>query len=310
MIRNLAQHLPSSFVDRIIELHAERGRVWLENLSLLLERAESRWSIKVQGRIDPLTYNFVALAEGLHGEKWVLKAGVPDRELSTEIEALRIYAGEGMVRLIDADADKGLLLLERLIPGKPLADLKDDEATTSIACGIMRRLRQPAPEEHAFPAVEDWAKGFGRLRTEFDGGTGPFDQELVGLAETLSSELTSSTKERVLLHGDLHHANILSAEREPWLALDPKGVVGEPEYEVGAFLRNPTPAIAKDPEIDQLLSRRLDQFSDELAFDRDRILGWGLVQAVLSAWWSYEDHSHGWEPAMFIAERLRKQMNT
>ena len=108
----------------------------------------------------------------------------------------------------------------------------------------------------------------------------------------------------MLLHGDLHHGNILSAERQPWLALDPKGVVGEAEYEVGALLRNPMPQILDEAQPRQLLSRRVDQLAEELGFDRARLIGWGLAQAVLSAWWTYEDHGHGWEPGIACANHL------
>jgi streptomycin 6-kinase len=108
----------------------------------------------------------------------------------------------------------------------------------------------------------------------------------------------------VLLHGDLHHHSILSAERQPWLALDPKGVVGEPAYEVGAFLRNPLPWLLDQPDPRRVMARRLDQLAGDLGFDRARLLSWGLAQAVLSAWWSFWDHRHGWEGGLACAELL------
>ena len=107
--------------------------------------------------------------------------------------------------------------------------------------------------------------------------------------------------EPVVLHGDLHHYNILSAVREPWLAIDPKGVVGEAEYEVGALLRNHLLSTVR-PE--RLLARRVDQLTDELGFERQRIVGWGLAQAVLSAWWSFEDTGQVWDEAIACAEVL------
>jgi streptomycin 6-kinase len=93
----------------------------------------------------------------------------------------------------------------------------------------------------------------------------------------------------VVLHGDLHHFNILAATRQPWLAIDPKGVVGEAEYETGALLRNPVPDIRNHPRLGELLSRRISQLADELGFDKGRIRCWAIAQAVLSAWWTYED---------------------
>jgi streptomycin 6-kinase len=121
----------------------------------------------------------------------------------------------------------------------------------------------------------------------------------VDTAERLFAELLASQAEPVLLHGDLHHFNILAAERQPWLALDPKGVVGEPAYEVGALLRNPSP-----DQPAHVQARRVAQLAEALALDRERLLGWGVAQAVLSGWWMYEDHGYGWEPALACAEVL------
>jgi streptomycin 6-kinase len=310
MTSDLANSLPASFKARIIELYGDRGMGWLKHLPALIEYAESHWSIKVMQPFEGLSYNYVAPAIKSDGSELVLKIGVPNPELMTEIDALRIIDGDGMVRLIDSDPDQGMLLLERLMPGTSLDTLRDDQTATSIAGQIMRRIKKPIPEAHSFPTVADWVKGFQRLRAEFDGSTGPFPEELVDLAENLAKDFISSMQNLVLLHGDLHHANILSAEREPWLALDPKGVIGEAEVEVGAFLRNPMPDIVENPQVGKILDRRLNQFSAELGFDRGRLVGWGLVLAVLSAWWSYEDHGHGWEPSLFIAELLEAQQRS
>ena len=110
--------------------------------------------------------------------------------------------------------------------------------------------------------------------------------------------------EPVLLHGDLHHDNILAAYRQPWLALDPKGLAGEPACEVWALLSNPARQFLAEPQPGRILARRVHQLADELGFDRKRIRGWGLAQGVLSAWWSLEDHGHGWEWAISCAEAL------
>jgi streptomycin 6-kinase len=98
--------------------------------------------------------------------------------------------------------------------------------------------------------------------------------------------------EQVLLHGDLHHENILAAEREPWLAIDPKGVVGEPAYETGALLRNQLSVVLEASRPGKIMERRVDQLSHELGIDRARVRGWGLAQAVLSVWWDIEDFGH------------------
>jgi streptomycin 6-kinase len=125
-------------------------------------------------------------------------------------------------------------------------------------------------------------------------------------AERLFTELLGSMSEQVLLHGDLHHYNILAAERQPWLAIDPKGVVGEPAYEVGALMRNQLPQPLAGAEASRFIARRLDQLAEELGLDRARLHGWTLAQAVLSAWWSVEDHGYGGESAIALAQLLYK----
>jgi streptomycin 6-kinase len=249
----------------------------------------------------PLSYNYVAPAVRADGTEAVLKLGVPHRELVTEIEALRLYDGRGMARLLEADADRGAMVLERLRPGAPLSDISDDDRAASIAAGLMTRLQRPAPPDHPFPTVEDWAAGLRRLRARFDGGTGPLPDALVERAESLFSELIDTMGPPVVLHGDLHQGNVLSAEREPWLAVDPKGVVGEAEYEAGAFLRNRL-LVQSNPRA--ALAKRVDRFAAELACDRERVAGWGLAQAVLSAWWSYEDHGQLAQESIACAELL------
>ncbi len=110
--------------------------------------------------------------------------------------------------------------------------------------------------------------------------------------------------EPTLLHGDLHHWNILSSQREPWLAVDPKGLIGEPEYETGAWLRNPFPQILEQGDPVEITKRRVDQFAAELDFDRQRVLAWGVYQAVLAAWWSWEEGSGDWKHLVAIAELI------
>jgi streptomycin 6-kinase len=168
----------------------------------------------------------------------------------------------------------------------------------------MRQLWRPVTPDHPFPTVAGWAAGLGRLRARFGGTTGPLPAALVERAERLFADLIGSMGEPVLLHGDLHHDNILTAQRQPWLALDPKGVVGEAAYETGALLRNPAGRVLQAPDPAGMMARRIDQLAAELGFEWERIRGWALAQAVLSAWWSIEDHGYGWEEAIAYAEIL------
>lgn len=275
--------------ETIIEVHGARGASWWKELPDLLEQCARRWSLTLLSPFENLSYNYVAPAVRADGGEVVLKVGVPHPELLSEMEALRHYDGRGSVRLLDADKAWGALLLERIRPGAMLVTIEDDETATHIAAGVMQELWRPPPEEHAFRSVADWAAGLQRLRDEFDGGAGPFPPGLVSLAEGLFVELLASMDAPVVLHGDLHHYNILAAERRPWLAIDPKGITGEPAYEVGAWLRNPVPQIAGWPDLERVLEHRVAVLAEVLGFERQRLLAWGTAQAVLSAWWSYED---------------------
>ena len=98
-----------------------------------------------------------------------------------------------------------------------------------------------------------------------------------------------SQGEAVLLHGDLHHWNILSAGGDTWIAIDPKGVVGEREYEVGSLLRNPNDQIQHWPDLEARTRRRIAILAEVLGFDRHRLARWNFAQALLSIWWGYED---------------------
>lgn len=295
--------IPPDFARRMAEMFGDDGRRWLARLPAWLDDYAQRWSLRLLPPFAELSYNYVLPVIQANGETAVLKIGYPRPELTREIAALRLYNGRGMVNLLAADPPGGAMLLEQAQPGTMLLDWHDDEAATRVAAQVMAELWRPLPADHTFQPVTDWLDGLAALRREFAGGSGPFPSRLVVLAEKLSADLLATAAAPVLLHGDLHHYNILAAQRQPWLAIDPKGVYGEPAYDVGAWLRNPLDLL-QWPQLGQLLAQRVAIFSEMLSLDRQRLVGWGVAQAVLSAWWSYEDHGQGWETAVTCAERL------
>ena len=280
--------IPEGFARTQTSLHGEAGVAWLKGLPALTAGLEERWSLETSPPFSNLSYNWVAPAVREGGTPAVLKLSFPgDKEFRTEAEALRLFDGGGICRLLELDLDRGAMLLERLQPGTPLTAVEGDEEATATAAGVMKKLWRPAPKNHGFPLVSDWARGFDRLRARFDGGTGPMPPRLVEEAESLFADLLASQGGPLLLHGDLHQENILTTGREPWLAIDPKGVVGEAAYDTAALLHNPAETLdAPDPK--RLLERRLDVLSGELDLDRARVRAWGMAQAVLAAYWSLE----------------------
>jgi streptomycin 6-kinase len=297
--------IPQAMVRNVPSMVGSEGQAWLDQLPGLLRELSKRWGISIDAPFPDVWFNYVAPARRRDGSRAVLKVGFPHPELFTEIDALRLYNGRGAVQILEIDEEKAAFLLERLEPGKQLSSLEDDAEATRIAAAVMRQLRPPIPRKHRFPTVADWAnRGFRKLRAEFDGGTGPFPRGLVEEAEMVFAELLPSMAEAVVLHGDLHHGNILSAHRAPWLTIDPKGVVGEPAYETGSLLRNPFPQLLDYPDVGRVLSRRIDILAHELGFERERIRRWGLAQAVLSAWWSFEDQAGSWQYGIRVGEIL------
>jgi streptomycin 6-kinase len=314
--------LPPEFVRTVENSFGGNGRYWLETFPALLDEAARRWNLTDIRPVPNLSYNFVAfakklpsplgsppgaLSEGAGGEdEFILKLGVPQRELTSEIAALRFYNGSGICRLLDADAEKGMLLLERLEPGHMLATVMDDERATRIAAEVMKNLwksrtefnhAQATAPAHAdgagevvttdFIQLKAWFDGFQHLRQAFDGGTGPLPKQLVESAESLSSALLSENKDEVLLHGDFHHFNVLESTRG-WLAIDPKGVIGPRGYEVGPFLFNPIDRFLNEGNPRTRTERRIFILSESLGMERERIRAWGMCHAVLSAWWCIE----------------------
>lgn len=302
-------NLDPAFAARIADVHGDAGRDWLARLTQLLGETAARWSLRLGETVPRLSYNFVCFAERADGSSVVLKAGPPCPELSSEMEALRWYRGRGSVRVLESDAPQGVMLLERIEPGQTLLEKMGDTApdrwATKVAADVMRNLHRPPPEHGPFRTVESWAAGLSRLRETFGGGTGPFPREIVETAEALFRDLLASQGPPVLLHGDLHHENILDGGDSGFLAIDPKGVVGEAAYECGAFLLNPLPDILREDSIGFHLLR-IQQLADGMGADRRRVRNWAIAQAVLSAWWSYEDHGEGWEPAIRLAQIMTR----
>ncbi|WP_168735860.1 aminoglycoside phosphotransferase family protein [Cohnella fermenti] len=282
--------VPEALASTIKQVHGEAGERWLAGFGELIAYCEERWGLKLLPSDYPLSFNYVAPAELPGGQGAVLKLRVPeDPELPLETEALRLFSGRGGARLLDAVPERGILVLARLAPGLTLKTVKDDLAAVRIAAGLLRSLRIPAPQGGPFPSTEQWAKGLGRLRSRHDGGTGPIPEELVRRAEEGFEQLHRTMDKPLLLHGDLHHDNILS-DGTGWSAIDPKGVVGELAYGAVPFLLNNLPD--RDPEAAvRLIRTRVPLFAAELSVRSARLVAWTFCHQVLSAAWSLEDGS-------------------
>lgn len=296
--------IPPVFRRKVSEVWGEAGQRWLTELPSLVTAITRDWDLEV-GDPYALSFNWVAPVRRGDGTPAVLKLGVPESDhLFHEAAALTSFDGRGAVRLLDRDAERGALLLERAAPGtqaRVLVPERDEEATAAFVT-LTRRLHRTPPADCPLPELVTRGEAFtAHLRRYPDDRVLP--RHLVERAGRIFDELCASAAERVVLHGDLHHDNILRAEREPWLAIDPHGVVGDPGSEVGPWLYNPDPA-RRDDDLLALVPARIEQLADGLALPVERVIAWGFVLCVLSEVWDAEGGATGGGRALDVARQL------
>ncbi len=296
--------IPPAFARHAATVFGATGERWLAALPDLVAALAAQWGLAIGEPFD-LSYGYVVAARRAGGEPVVLKVvvevGEDAGEFARGVHALREYDGRGACRVLAADLGRGAALFERVLPGAQLAALaaRDDDAATRAGAAVMRRLWRPADAAHTKPIAEWFANAF-RIHEQAYDGPGPLPADVFARGLAIARELLETAPADVLLHGDLHHHNILSGDREPWLAIDPKGMRGDPGYDAGPFLHNPLPGGFDAP----LLRRRLDILAAALDYDRDRLRDWGVAHGVLSACWTTQHGTTGWEPAITTAESL------
>jgi len=268
------------FHSNIISIYGEKSKAWLDALPQLVTAISSKHRLRDLREVTNLTYNYVL--SGFQGDNpIILKLGLDHEALTREAFALKCFAGYGAVKVLVED--EGMLLLERSVPGTSLKSYFPDKEQESIeiVCGVMKKLHQASiPEGHNFLHIKDWLTALDK--------DWPIPDEYLQKARKLRDQLLQTAKPDVLLHGDLHHDNILQNGND-WVVIDPKGVIGEPAYEVAAFIRNPIPELLHHSDIPNIILNRITRFAEALGLPERRIIDWCFVQAVLSWVWAIED---------------------
>ncbi|MGE3802289.1 MAG: aminoglycoside phosphotransferase family protein [Candidatus Kapaibacterium sp.] len=300
---HLSRAITEAIESNVILYFGDLGRAWLRGLPEVLSEAKRKWNLQLLDLFPDLSINAVLPALREDGTAVVLKAGVPSREIELEVEALQFFAGEGSARLLDADLPNGLILLKRILPGTSALQSNDDDQAVEAFVEVSRRLQCRPPHDHNFPTLQNWFEGFATYRQRCNGGSGLLPPQLFSRAEEIATELLSSTEEQVLLHGDLHHGNLLFSTEQSWVGIDPKGVVGDPLFEVAPFLRNPMPRLL-EVETKKVLRRRLEIINEHLSYDIERMIQWGIAESILSAIWEVDDVGEGWRRGVQVAEVL------
>ncbi|WP_431678651.1 aminoglycoside phosphotransferase family protein [Kitasatospora sp. KL5] len=280
--------IPERLADTVQAWEGEAGRAWLAALPDLVAEYLDRWGLTLERIADP--GGLISLVGYVHRDDdlapAVLKAGLVTEETAQEHAALRHWAGRGAVLMTDADPEAGVLLLERLHGDIPLRSLAEAKAMLE-ATALLHRLWVPPAEGHPFRLVVDVAAGMsGRMgeRRVLPGAAEA--SALVDEALETAAGLIASEPERFLLHGDFHHGNVLAADRSPWLAIDPKPVVGERAWDLAWLAQDRMDTLAGSPGPRAAVRRRLHQLSDAVEVDRDRLRGWTLFRTVEAGLWS------------------------
>ncbi|HCA88008.1 MAG TPA: hydroxyurea phosphotransferase [Streptomyces sp.] len=283
-------------------------RAWSAALPELAAAYLERWELRRDG---PVTHGMVALVLPVHcpdGTPAVLKLQPVDEETTGEADALRVWDGDGAVRLLRHDPDTGTTLLERLDPSRTLSAVPDDLAALRTLAELLARLTaHPAPS--GMRRLADVAAGLlDRLPGALPALADPAERRLLADCAAATRELIHESGDR-LLHWDLHYENVLAplpgSGREPWLAIDPKPLEGDPGFELFPALWNRWDDVVATGDVPRMVRRRFDLMTETLGLDRERARGWTLARVLQNAVWDVEHGAAALQPVQVaIVEAL------
>ncbi|WP_030323153.1 aminoglycoside phosphotransferase family protein [Streptomyces flavochromogenes] len=276
-------HVPDRLVASQVKYNGEAGRAFVAGLPERAEEFLDRWGLRVTG---PSMYGMASLVLPVErvtdGMPAALKMQILDDETEGEPVGLRAWDGGGVVRLLDHDAGTGTMLLERLDEARPLSSVADTREAMGVVAGLLARLvALPAPE--GLRGLGDIAAGMLADVPDAAGRLGAEDAAVLRDCAAAVREVAGEPGDR-LLHWDLHLGNVLAAEREPWLAIDPKPLAGDPGFDL-------LPALMDRFDPADVLWR-FDLLA-EVVGDRGRAVAWTLGRVLQNGLWDVEDGEPG-----------------
>jgi streptomycin 6-kinase len=267
--------IPQRFADATVAREGEAGTAWLTELPGIIEELLSEWGCTIDGDI---VHGQVGVVVPVRDA--VLKVSFPHPGNDFEPHAFEAWRGRGAVKLYERDDARYAMLLER-VHGSTLVEQPDGVAT--IAGDLLRQLTIPAPDglPRMSAKADEWAAELQRDAAELDH---PLPDAVVEQAMAVVDELCRDQPE-TMVHGDFHSSNILRADREPWLVVDPKGYVGDPAYDATTFLRTRAAHQLGADDLINVLNRELELFAEVAELDPARIRRWAQLNMVQSAFW-------------------------
>jgi streptomycin 6-kinase len=249
--------------------------VWLERVPDLVAQCVEEWDLQLREPYPSGAAGYAVRAELPDGRPAVLKLIYPDRESEHEADALALWDGHGAVQLFARDDDLSAMVIERCEPGTTLAAAGADVALKALIALLPRLWVETGEPFHTLEDEAAWWIGY--LPEQWERSDRAVERRLVDAAVDALSSLSHSQGQQVLLHQDLHGDNVLAAEREPWLVIDPKPLIGEREFAVAPIVRSFELGHSKHDAL-----YRLDRLTSELGLDRERARGWTIGQTM--AW--------------------------
>ncbi|GLY50805.1 aminoglycoside phosphotransferase family protein [Lentzea sp. NBRC 102530] len=266
----------------------EAEREWIDALPGLVDRFLDEWTLEPDGQPRSGEAALVLPVRRTGGGRAALRLQMPKTETRAALIGLRVWDGAGVVRLLDSDPETCAMLLERLDDTRTLADVEDDDEAMTVLAGLLRKLT-PVTAPGGVPRLGDIAaEMLAQTPAAMAALTDPADRELLGSCAAAVRELAGEPGDR-LLHWDLHHGNVLAADREPWLAIDPEPLAGDPGFDLWPALDGGWDAVVATGEPVRVVRRRFDLLTAELGLDRDRAAGWTLGRVLQNCLWDVED---------------------
>lgn len=268
---------------------------------MLSQSVVDAWLLTNVTEFKSTPYSVLHLAfSGTLDQEVVVKIANSRRDSQREAKALQILAGKGCVRLLDYLTREGAALIEHIVPGTPLSELfpQDDEKATIIMCKLMRKLPNSST---GLGHIQSLAQRLAILETS---SKIIEDQRIRALS--IAKALLKSARSPAFLHGDLHHDNILLNQDRGYIAIDPKGIIGELEYEVAAFMCNPIGRLRDCNDLFEILNRRVNLIAAEFGFSEYRVKLWTYVHATMACLWAEQDGLFGSE-FFFLLDFLEKR---
>lgn len=283
--------VPEAFARSTVAREGGAGAAWLAELPGIVDEILGRWGCVPDGEVMHGGVGVIVPVRWRDEATAVVKVSFPHSGNVHEPDAFAAWGGRGAVLLHARDDARFAMLLER-VRTSTLAEVEDGDEVVRVAGRLNRRLAVPAPP------------GLPRLRERVDSWEGQLRKDAKELAPVLSRRVVDAAAATVrelgrvqpdtLVHGDLHARNILRADREPWLAVDPKGYAGDPAYDGGTLLKSRALTLLQADDLGKAVNRVLDIFSEAAELDRARVRRWAQFHAVQTAFWG---RRHGFRVA-------------